>query len=94
MIISNKQLIDYFTYEDASMGKYFHGYLKAPMLPNRICFFEDITGEKDINLIMSRITQSFENNLNHYRVKSRYDRERNDFYIYKILLKSIYNIDY
>lgn len=93
-IISNKHLIDYFTYEDAAMGKYFHGYLKSPMLPNCICFFEDINGENEFEKIMSRIKQSLDNNINHYRVKSIYEREQTDLYIYKILLKTIYNIDY
>jgi hypothetical protein len=93
-IISNKHLIDYLVCEDQAMGKYFHGYLKAPMLPNSICVFEDITNENNIDLIMTRIKQSFENNVNHYRVKSRYNRETIDFFIYKILLKTIYNIDY
>jgi hypothetical protein len=94
-IISNKQLVNYLECDDCAMGRYFHGHLKAPMLPNRICFFEDITGENDVEIIMSRIRQSsLVNNVNHYRVKSRIDRERIDFYIYKILLKTIYNIDY
>jgi hypothetical protein len=76
------------------MGKYFHGYLKSPMLPNCICFFEDINGENEFEKIMSRIKQSLDNNINHYRVKSIYEREQTDLYIYKILLKTIYNIDY
>lgn len=93
-IILNKHLVNYFECDDCAMGRYFYGRLKAPMLLSRVCFFEDITGENDMEIIMSRIREaSLVNNINHYRVKSKIDRERIDFYIYKILLKTIYNID-
>jgi hypothetical protein len=94
-IISNKHLVNYFECDDCAMGRYFYKHLKVPMLPSRVCFFEDITGENDVEIIMSRIRESsLVNNVNHYRVKSNIDRERIDLYIYKILLKTIYNIDY
>ena len=58
-------LVNYNLVEDAAMGSYFNGILGAPMLPNRICFFEDITdkvfiifaffgGNKEINRIHVR----------------------------------------
>ncbi len=92
-MIINKHLIDYYTAEDAAMGKFFHGYLQVPMLPNRICFFEDIIFENETEKIISRINQSIINNIDHYRVKSKNNREQIDLYIYNILLKMIYNIN-
>ena len=95
-IINNKHLLDYSIAEDGTMGKYFHGILGAPMLPNRICFFEDITSIHDINeinKIQTRISDAIFNNKDHYRVKTLYgNREIIDLYIYKELLKNIYNI--
>lgn len=94
-IINNKQLVDYKAVEDAAMGKYFHGILGSPMLPNRICFFEDIKSINEINKIQNRIIDATNNNKNHYRVKTLYgNREEVDFYIYKQLLLNIYNISF
>jgi hypothetical protein len=91
-IIANKQIVDYNLVEDAAMGKYFNGVLKCPMLPNRICFFEDIKNETD--KIISRINEAIQNNKDHYRVKTQtHEREKIDLYIYNILLKMVYNID-
>jgi len=92
-IIINKHLVDYGLVEDAAMGKYFNGYLKCPMLPNRICFFEDIHSIHEVEKITTRINDAIKNNRDHYRVKSQHDREQIDLYIYNILLKIIYNID-
>jgi hypothetical protein len=92
--ISNKQLIKYDVVEDAAMGLFFNGILKAPMLPNRICFFEDITDYiEQYSLINERIHNSVKNNIDHYRVKNRADiRDKTDIIIYSRLLKIIYNI--
>jgi hypothetical protein len=93
-IISNKQLVDYNVVEDAAMGKYFNGVLKCPMLPNRICFFEDIISINETNKIINRINGAIQNNRDHYRVKTQTnEREQIDLYIYNILLKMIYNFD-
>ena len=93
-IIINKHLVDYNITEDCALGKYFHGYLKCPMLPNRICFFEDINSINETEKITSRINNALQNNRDHYRVKTQTnEREKIDFYIYNILLKMIYNID-
>jgi len=93
-IINNKHLIDYNSVEDAAMGKYFNGILGAPMLPNRICFFEDINSINEIDKIQNRIIDAINNNKNHYRVKTLYgNREEIDFCIYKQLLLNIYNIN-
>jgi hypothetical protein len=93
-IIDNKHLIRYDVVEDAAMGLYFNGILKAPMLPNRICFFEDIINAslQDFE-IMERINISIQNNKDHYRIKNTNNREINDLYIYIKLLKIIYNIE-
>lgn len=88
-IVTNKELVDYNIVEDHAMGKYFSGILKVPMLPNRICFFEDIIPKDDI---LPRIKNSKINNIDHYIVKSIVNREENDLYVYKQLLNTIYNI--
>lgn len=93
-IIANKHLVNYNLVEDAAMGVYFNGYLKCPMLPNRICFFEDIIFINESEKVECRIRDAILNNKDHYRVKnSNIYREQLDLYIYNILLKMIYNID-
>lgn len=92
-IIHNQHLVEFSIVEDAAMGKYFHGILKAPMLPNRICFFEDITSIHEDGKIKDRIHDAIQNNKDHYRVKTLYAyREVIDIHIYQILLQLIYNI--
>jgi len=77
--------------EDAAMGKFFHGVLGVPMLPNRICFFEDVTSIQEP--IEERIDIARRQHKDHYRVKTlNGDRESIDLYIYKLLLKKIYNL--
>lgn len=93
-IINNKHSVDYKLVEDAAMGKYFHGILGAPMLPNRICFFEDIKSINEIDKIQNRIIDAINDNKDHYRVKTLHgNREEVDIYIYKKLLLNIYNIN-
>jgi hypothetical protein len=93
-MIQHKDLLDYLMVEDAAMGRYFHGYLRAPMLPNRICFFEDIVSVYQNEKIDQRITQAIQMNKDHYRVKSQTpDREEMDLHIYRHLLKRIYDIN-
>lgn len=76
------------------MGKFFNGYIGAPMLPNRICFFEDIISKNEIKTIIYRIIDSKNNNKDHYRVKTlNGNREEIDLFIYKVLLILIYNIN-
>ena len=74
------------------LGKYFNGILKTPMLPNRICFFEDIGSIEETEKIEHRIQDAIQNNKDHYRVKNHNNIEEIDIYIYKILLQLIYNI--
>ena len=79
--------------EDQSMGLYFNGVLGSPMLPNRICFFEDITNTDQIELINTRIDNAILNDKDHYRVKNlNSNREELDKCVYKELLNKIYNI--
>jgi hypothetical protein len=93
-IILNEHKVDFQTVEDAAMGKYFHGVFGAPMLPNRICFFEDIYSNKEYDKIIERIDNAKQNNKDHYRVKSVCEnREIIDYFIYQCLLKNIYNIE-
>lgn len=92
-MIQNKNLIDYCMIEDAAMGKFFHGHLRAPMLPNRICFFEDIISIDENQKINDRITHAIQTNKDHYRVKTqKNNRAEIDLHIYNHLLKRIYNI--
>ena len=79
--------------EDRAMGLYFNGVLGAPMLANRICFFEDINNTNQINLIRTRIDSAILNDKDHYRVKNlNGNRENLDKCVYKELLNKIYNI--
>ena len=90
-MIHNIHLIDFQMVEDAAMGKFFHGVLGVPMLPNRICFFEDVTSIQEP--IEERIDIARRQHKDHYRVKTlNGDRESIDLYIYKLLLKKIYNL--
>ena len=67
--------------------------LGAHMLPNRICFFEDIISVNEIVKIDSRIDEAIQTNKDHYRIKTlRGNREEIDFFISKYLLQKIYNI--
>lgn len=92
-IISNEHLVDFNLIEDCAMGKFFNGVLRAPMLTNRICFFEDIISVNEIDKIDSRINEAIQNNKDHYRIKTlKGDREKIDFCIAKILLQKIYKI--
>lgn len=80
--------------EDKAMGLYFNGVLGAPMLANRICFFEDINNTNQINLIRKRIDSAILNDKDHYRVKNlNGNRENLDKCVYKELLNKIYNIN-
>ncbi len=90
-IVENKHLIRYEMVEDAAMGLYFNGVLKAPMLPNRICFFEDIDNN-NIDIIDERIMNAIKNNKDHYRVKNKDMREIIDLVVYNNLLRIVYNI--
>jgi hypothetical protein len=91
-MINNKQLVNYHQIEDAAMGSYFHGHLGVPMLPNRICFFEDIVSMGEYEKIKDIIIHATTNNCDHYRVKTlKGPRVEIDYFIYKILLQSIYN---
>jgi hypothetical protein len=91
-IISNTHLVDFNLVEDAAMGRFFNGVMGVPMLPNRICFFEDICSLNEVDKINNRINIAIDNNKDHYRVKSLVNREENDLFIYTRLLYIIYNI--
>lgn len=80
--------------EDVSMGLYFHCLFGAPMLPNRICFFEDIRSTGQTDMINHRIDSAMSSGKDHYRVKNYVsNRQELDACVYKELLKKIYNIN-
>jgi len=87
-MIHHLRWIDFHIVEDAAMGKFFHGILKAPILPSRIYFFEDVTSVEDP--VEERIDLARSQNKDHYRVKN-VDR-RMDAHIYKVLLQKLYNL--
>ncbi len=93
-LVNNTDKMNYEVVEDAAMGLYFNGVLNVPMLPNRICFFEDIhvIHQETVNTIIHRIQEAIQSGKDHYRVKSQFNRDTNDLFIYTILLKMIYNI--
>ena len=93
-IIEHQYELKTHLYEDQTLGSYFNGVLKAPMLPNRICFFEDILYEKDHNIVIDRINNAKNENKDHYRLKTK-TNNRIEIHgmIYKHLLKLIYDID-
>ena len=79
--------------EDQAMGLYFNGILGAPMLPNRICFFEDIRRSDQTEMIRNRIDSAIENNKDHYRVKNQcFNRVEIDKCVYIELLNKIYDV--
>jgi hypothetical protein len=80
-------------YDDQSMGLYFHGVCGAPMLPNRICFFEDIEDTTSTECIQNRIGLAILHGKDHYRVKNnRTNREQLDLRVYNELLQKIYHV--
>lgn len=94
-IVENSHLLNFSLAEDATMGEYFHRHLGVPMLPNRICFFEEFTIIDNIQerVIREKIIENINNQTDHYRVKTlNGPREEIDLVIYKLLLEYIYNI--
>jgi len=91
-LITNEHLVDFNGVEDQSMGKFFNGIIGAPMLPNRICFFEDIISVNEIDKIDKRVNDAIKNNKTHYRIKNNRTIEQIDFFISTYLLQKIYNL--
>ena len=91
-MIQHEHLVNFQTYEDAAMGLYFHGILGAPMLPNRICFFEDVNHSMPQLQVIERIDEAISLGKDHYRVKNNANREVIDKWVYIQLLRKIYGI--
>lgn len=92
-ITRNEDAVDFNLIDDVIMGKFFNGSFGAPMLPSRICFFEDIIDVNQTELIRNRIDEAINNDIDHYRVKNpATNRETLDKYVYIELLKKIYGI--
>ena len=92
-ITKSEDAVDFNLVEDAAMGKFFNGSFGAPMLPSRICFFEDIIDVNQTELIRNRIDNAIHNGKDHYRVKNQtHNRENLDKCVYTELLKKIYGI--
>jgi len=89
-LLHNQHKLNVNAAEDQTLGLYFNGELHAPMLPNRICFFEDIN-DNEHDKIIQRIQNAKKENKDHYRVKTlQGDRIKIDAMIYQHLLEIIY----
>lgn len=94
-LIQNSYLANTMVAEDESFGLYFNNVMKAPMIPTKMCIFEDINSINDNEKIINRIYTATINNYYSYRVKNEEGgREQYDILVYKFLLKYIYNIEY
>jgi hypothetical protein len=96
-IIKDKDKINHDIHEDKTLG-YVSNILKIPITEKneKMCWIEDIT---DVNNqdkeLTKRINDATRDNMSHYRIKNINNdmRESIDLYVYKKLLKMIYNID-
>jgi hypothetical protein len=98
-IIKNKKFLDYKIPEDAAMGLFFNGVLKCPFIKSQIFFMEKFNlGNNIFDLfekfkIIVSIWYARKKMKDHYRVKTRTsNRETTDMFIYKQLLKYVYQI--
>jgi len=98
-IIKNKKTLDYKIPEDAAMGSFFNGVLKCPFIKSQIFFMEKFNlGNNIFDLfekfrIIVSIWYARKKMKDHYRVKTRtFNRETTDMFIYKQLLKYVYQI--
>ena len=82
-MISNEHLIHFNLVENGAMGTFFNGILGAPMLPNRICFFEDIISINQTDIIHSRINDAIKNNKTHYRIKTLNGTENKSIFLFQ-----------
>ena len=98
MLINPNQL-QYYMYHDVCIGYFLNTQNNIPIIslkwvwldsPNSpfLYYCKDIYQLEDIPKIYN------DPKVDHYRVKYTYDREVNDFNTSKLLLKTIYNIDY
>jgi hypothetical protein len=99
-IIKNKKTLDYKIPEDAAMGIFFNGVLKCPFIKSQIFFMEKFNLRNNILdlfeklKIMASIWYARKIQKDHYRVKTlTSNREITDMYIYKQLLKYVYQIN-
>ena len=97
-IIQNKRKLDYKIPEDAAMGLFFNGVLKCPFIKSQIFFMEKFNLRNNIFdlsekvKIKASIWFARKMQKDHYRVKTLFNREITDIYIYRQLLKYIYKI--
>jgi hypothetical protein len=97
-IIQNKRKLDYKIPEDAAMGLFFNGVLKCPFIKSQIFFMEKFNLRNNIFdlsekvKIKASIWFARKMQKDHYRVKTLFNREITDIYIYRQLLKYTYKI--
>lgn len=98
-IIKNKKTLDYKIPEDVTMGLFFNGVLKCPFIKSQIFFMEKFNLRNNffdlfekLKILVS-IWYARKMMKDHYRVKTlTSNREILDRYIYKQLLKYIYQL--
>lgn len=98
-MVINRNRLNYKIAEDSMMGLFINKHLNVPFLSNRITYLESIIEKNNILLdsntsipLTDIIKSSVIKGVDHYRVKSRFNRQHIDFEIYISLLQSIYNI--
>jgi hypothetical protein len=94
---NNRQKINNTYYklcDDEIFGIYFNGIKNINIIPQQMCFFEDIYSiEQQNKYILNKIKYSLNTYIHNYRVKNNINRINNDLYIYTLLLNLIYNIN-
>jgi hypothetical protein len=93
IIVQNKKNIITEMVEDVAIGQFLNSQCNIPIINSELLFMENINN-CDENLIINLINNSKINLIPNYRVKSFTNRDIVDIFIYKILLKNIYNIIY
>ena len=99
LILLNTDKLLYYTHDDVSTGYFLNTQNNIPIIPLKWVWLDNDNNPylnycKEIYHITDIPILYNDPKVDHYRVKYTYDREINDFETSKLLLKTIYNIDY
>lgn len=92
LIFNNLTKINFTLPDDISIGLFMSDFEFNSFTTNNIATYEKYT-ILDENQLKEEINKGITNNYYLYRVKNNSNRELTDFMIYKLLLKSIYDIE-
>lgn len=93
-MINNKILIDQdMIYDDICIGHYLNTICNIPMINSPLYWMENFNNVPE-NQIKDMIIDAKQKKIPNYRVKSCNDREIVDIFVYKVLLKNIYNMEF